>query len=167
MASPQALVSALADPERLLLFARICTTPAGLPAADDRDLAKLAKRLIAVGLVTFSGDRYHAVPEAFPEALAKAPVDPLETLFNHGRLVTIPRPGKLRQALLTRLAGKFEPGRLYSEREVREKLAQVHDDHALLRRYLVDEGLLERTNDGSAYGRPSEARSDEFALLQT
>ncbi|GLY67283.1 hypothetical protein Atai01_39020 [Amycolatopsis taiwanensis] len=161
MASPQALVSALADPERLLLFARICTTPAGLPAADDPHLAKLAKRLIAAGLVTFSDDRYHVVPEAFREALAKTPVDPLEALFRHGRLVAIPRPGKLRQALLTHLAGKFEPGRLYTECEVREKLAPVHDDHAALRRYLVDEGLLQRSKDGSTYGRPTEARSDD------
>lgn len=157
MASPEALVSALANPDRLLLFARICTAPEGLPA--DQAAAKLAKRLMSVGLVMLVEDRYQAVPEVFRDALAKTPVDPLEALFSHGRLVAIPRPGKLRQALLVQLAERFEPGRLYSEKDVRETLVPVHDDHAALRRYLVDEGLLERSNDGGTYGRPAEARS--------
>lgn len=160
MASPEALVSALADPERLLLFARICTGPDGLPADGDRRTAKLVKRLIATGMVALSEGRYRPVPEAFRDALAKPPSDPLETLFNRGRLVAIPRPGKLRQALLAKLAELFEPGRVYTERDVREKLAPIHDDHAALRRYLVDEGLLQRSNDGRAYGRPAESAID-------
>jgi hypothetical protein len=155
MASPEALVSALADPARLELFARICTAPGGLPA----DRAKLAKLLIDAGLVTVEEDHYRAVPEVFREALAKAPADPLDALFSRGRLVTIPHSGRRRQALLAHLAERFEPGRLYTEQDVREKLAMVHDDHATLRRYLVDEGLLQRSNDGGAYGRPSEARA--------
>ncbi|GLY40360.1 hypothetical protein Amsp01_063830 [Amycolatopsis sp. NBRC 101858] len=152
MASPEALVSALADPARLQLFARIC---AGLPV----DGAKLVKRLVDAGLVTVDGDTYRAVPEVFREALAKAPADPLDGLFRHGRLVTIPHSGRRRQLLLAHLAERFEPGRLYTEQDVREKLSMVHDDHATLRRYLVDEGLLQRSNDGGAYGRPSEARA--------
>ena len=159
MTSPEALVSALADPERLRLFARICTAPGGLPAAEDRPTAKLAQRLIAAGLVTLAGDRYHAVPEVFRDALVKTPADPLDALFSRGRLVSIPRPGKLRHALLAHLAERFEPGRLYTERDVREKLSAVHEDHAALRRFLVDEGLLQRSNDGGTYGRPAEARS--------
>ncbi|MEV6641714.1 DUF2087 domain-containing protein [Amycolatopsis sp. NPDC051371] len=152
MASPEALISALADPARLQLFARIC---AGLPA----DGAKLVKRLVDAGLVTADGDTYRVVPEVFREALAKAPADPLDGLFRHGRLVTIPHSGKRRQLLLAHLAERFEPGRLYTEQDVREKLSMVHDDHATLRRYLVDEGLLQRSSDGGAYGRPSEARA--------
>ncbi|MFD9893262.1 DUF2087 domain-containing protein [Amycolatopsis sp. NPDC059027] len=86
--------------------------------------------------------------------------DPLEALFRHGRLVTIPRRGKLRRALLVRLAEEFEPGVLYTEQDVRERLAPMHDDHAALRRHLVDEGLLQRSRDGGTYGRPAESRSD-------
>jgi hypothetical protein len=152
MASPEELISALADPARLQLFARIC---AGLPA----DNAKLVKRLVDAGLVTVDGDAYRVVPEVFREALAKAPADPLDGLFRHGRLVTIPHSGKRRRLLLAHLAERFEPGRLYTEQDVREKLSMVHDDHATLRRYLVDEGLLQRSSDGGAYGRPSEARA--------
>lgn len=157
MAAPEALVSALADPERLHLFARICAAPEGLPV--DGGTTKLAKRLLDAGLVTVDGERYRAVPAAFREALAKAPADPLDALFRRGRLVTIPHSGRRRQLLLAHLAERFEPGRLYTEQDVREKLSMVHDDHATLRRYLVDEGLLQRSNDGGAYGRPSEARA--------
>jgi hypothetical protein len=156
MASPEALVSALADPDRLQLFARISAAPDGLPV--EPAIAKPAKRLVDAGLVTEAGGRYRAVPEVFREALAKAPADPLDALFRHGRLVSIPHSGKRRQLLLETLAERFEPGRLYTEQDVREKLSMVHDDHATLRRYLVDDGLLQRSNDGGSYGRPSEAR---------
>jgi hypothetical protein len=151
MASPEALVSALADPARLRLFGRICAAPDGLSAAGDARTAKLARRLVATGLVSLAQDRYHAVPETFRDALAKPPADPVDGLFSHGRLVAIPRPGHLRQALLKRLAGEFEPGRRYTERNVRDRLAPIHDDHAALRRHLVDEGFLQRSDDGSAY----------------
>ncbi|WP_410611612.1 DUF2087 domain-containing protein [Amycolatopsis sp. lyj-109] len=157
MAAPEALVSALADEDRLQLFARICTAPDGLEASGAS--AKLAKRLVDVGLVAEAGGRYLAVPSVFRDALAKAPVDPLDALFRHGRLLSIPHSGNRRQLLLAYLVERFEPGRLYSERDVREKLSMVHDDHATLRRYLVDEGLLQRSNDGGTYGRPSEARA--------
>jgi hypothetical protein len=42
---------------------------------------------------------------------------------------------------LTDAATRFEPNR---EREVNAVLEEVHDDYVTLRRYLVDEGLLER-----------------------
>ncbi|WP_091616341.1 DUF2087 domain-containing protein [Amycolatopsis saalfeldensis] len=152
-ASPEALVSALADPARLRLFGRICAAPDGLAAAGDARTAKLARRLVSAGLVSLAEDRYRAVPEAFRDALAKPPADPVEGLFSRGRLVAIPRPGRLRQAVFARLAGEFTPGRRYTERNVRDKLAPIHDDHAALRRHLVDEGLLRRSDDGSAYWR--------------
>jgi hypothetical protein len=157
MASPEALVSALSDPDRLQLFARISAAPGGLPA--EPATAKLAKRLLDAGLVAVDDGRYRAVPEVFRDALAKAPVDPLDALFRHGRLVSIPHSGKRRQLLLAHLAERFEPGRLYTEQDVREKLSMVHDDHATLRRYLVDDGLLQRSKDGGTYGRPAEARA--------
>ena len=46
--------------------------------------------------------------------------------------------------VLDYLAGKFEPGRVYPERDVNFVLGMVHADYAALRRYLVDEGFLQR-----------------------
>lgn len=40
----------------------------------------------------------------------------------------------------------FEPGVRYTEKDVNTALRAFHDDHAALRRYLVDEGLLSREN---------------------
>ena len=49
-----------------------------------------------------------------------------------------------RLALLDHLAQRFKPGEQYDEAEVNRRLRAVHDDVAMLRRYLVDEGFLDR-----------------------
>ena len=49
------------------------------------------------------------------------------------------------------IAGGFAPGRDYSEDEVNRILQNLHSDHATLRRYLVDAGLLRR--DRGVYRR--------------
>ena len=38
-----------------------------------------------------------------------------------------------------------------TEREINERLAAIVDDVAAIRRYLVDEGLIERTRSGTEY----------------
>lgn len=68
-----------------------------------------------------------------------------------GRLVVMPsKRGKL-LLVLDHLAQEFEPGRTYAETEVNAILQGFHDDHAALRRYLVDEGMLAR--EGGVYWR--------------
>jgi hypothetical protein len=75
-------------------------------------------------------------------------------LFAGGRLIAIPRRTARREQVLAHLTERlFEYGRLYSEREVNEALLTVHEDCAALRRYLVDDGWLARSRDGSHYGR--------------
>lgn len=39
----------------------------------------------------------------------------------------------------------------YSEKEINEILKPIYEDYVMIRRYLVDLGLLNRTNDGSSY----------------
>ena len=58
-----------------------------------------------------------------------------------------------RLIVLSWLAERFEAGRRYPEREVNDLLARHHPDYAMLRRYLVDHGLLER--DHGIYWRPA------------
>ncbi|MFJ8618893.1 DUF2087 domain-containing protein [Streptomyces clavifer] len=75
-------------------------------------------------------------------------------LFSHGRLTAIPRKVARREQLLEHLADTlFEPGRVYTEREVNDALFTVHEDCSALRRYLVVAGLLVRPKDGSSYRR--------------
>jgi hypothetical protein len=53
------------------------------------------------------------------------------------------RQGK-RLVILRWLVERFEPGVSYPERQVNEILQQVDPDYAMLRRYLVDAGLMQR-----------------------
>ena len=73
--------------------------------------------------------------------------------FKDGRLQVIPRKQKAKDALLDALIDRFEFGRDYTEKEVNEVLAAVYDDYAILRRYLVDTGYLERDPYGRHYWR--------------
>ena len=68
----------------------------------------------------------------------------LQVFMRNGRLAKIPGRRAKRLLLLDCLSQAFEPGRRYSEAEVDAVLRALHDDHAALRRYLVDEGFLSR-----------------------
>lgn len=73
----------------------------------------------------------------------------LRPFVRDGRISAIPSKRSARLLLLDRVAQAFEPGRRYPELAVNEMLKALHDDHAALRRYLVDEDLLSRTPDGT------------------
>ena len=60
------------------------------------------------------------------------------------RLKEIPTQRKKQVVVLRRLAQEFEPGLHYTEREVNEILRRFHPDFATLRRYLVDNKLMDR-----------------------
>ncbi len=61
-----------------------------------------------------------------------------------GRITVMPARRNRRLALLDHLAQLFEPGQDFDETEVNRRLRGLHDDVAMLRRYLVDEGFLDR-----------------------
>ena len=61
-----------------------------------------------------------------------------------GRLLTIPVQRKKRLVVLRWLAEDFQPGRKYDEAEVNRIIERRHPDFAALRRYLVDEELMQR-----------------------
>ena len=68
----------------------------------------------------------------------------LAVFFRNGRLETMPAARDRRQAVLAHIASRFEPDRDYPEVEVNGILQDIHADHATLRRYLIDAGLLRR-----------------------
>jgi hypothetical protein len=68
----------------------------------------------------------------------------IEPYFRGGRLTLLPRRRPARMAVLDFLAGQFEPGRHYTELQVNETLARFHPDYCALRRYLVDEEIMDR-----------------------
>jgi len=70
--------------------------------------------------------------------------DRLRVFVRGGRIATIPARLARRRLLLDIVAQGFEPGVRYPEQVVSSFLAKLNDDHAALRRYLVDEGFLSR-----------------------
>ena len=64
-----------------------------------------------------------------------------------GRLHTIPTKHAKLLVLLDFLAQSFEPGLRYPEAQVNEILTEFHPDYAALRRYLVENGFLDRSDN--------------------
>lgn len=110
----------------------------------------------------------HAEPRVFAEAartvslphakpdLSDATPEQAAVLRNfmdgEGHMEALPVRSAKRRLVLEYVATRFEPKREYGEREVNAVLERLHDDYVTLRRYLVDEGLLER--EAGVYRRP-------------
>lgn len=76
----------------------------------------------------------------------------LRDFFEGAHLKEIPASLKKRIVILKWLARQFEERRLYTEREVNERLQQHHPDSATLRRELIGNRFLAREN--GLYWRP-------------
>ena len=63
-----------------------------------------------------------------------------------GSLTSIPTKIRKRLVVLDRLSQEFEPGERYDEAAVNNRLRAFHPDVAALRRYLVEEGFLDRAD---------------------
>ncbi|MCK9170691.1 MAG: DUF2087 domain-containing protein [Treponema sp.] len=80
--------------------------------------------------------------------------DILKSIKNAGGIITRwPKKKDEKEAVLKYMRSKFEPGKIYSEREVNEIINRWHSfgDYALVRREMYDHFLLERTPDGKKY----------------
>jgi hypothetical protein len=131
---------------------------------DRRTVLTAIGDLRGIGLVTAFDDRYSIDVDALRMAAKDAaevdvPMDPsigfgmtdderqvLARMFAGRTLIEIPIGRAKRQVLLQRLALEFDVGRHYTEREVNEILFVFHPDWSALRRYLVDEGFLDRAH---------------------
>jgi hypothetical protein len=65
-----------------------------------------------------------------------------------GRLISMPRKRANRLVVLRHIADAIEPDVDHDETAVNNRLRPFDDDVAMLRRYLVDEGLLDRRTPG-------------------
>jgi hypothetical protein len=92
-------------------------------------------------------------PDIDPEELGATPEQALilRGFLTGGRLTGLPTQKSKLAVVLDFAVQRFEPGRRYGEAEVNRVLNRLWDDHATLRRALVDEGLLERA--GGRYWR--------------
>lgn len=80
----------------------------------------------------------------------------LKNLFRQGPdgpLDVFPSKEKRKFIVAEHLANRFEIGKTYSEQEVNEILKRAHPDFATIRRFFVDNRLMERSDDGRVYKR--------------
>ncbi|MEF7564344.1 DUF2087 domain-containing protein [Bacillus infantis] len=68
-----------------------------------------------------------------------------------GGLVKFPPKEKQRLAVIREISKLLKAGIVYSEKELNSIIESIYEDYALIRRYLIEYGLLDRKADGSAY----------------
>ncbi|WP_046227574.1 DUF2087 domain-containing protein [Paenibacillus dauci] len=68
-----------------------------------------------------------------------------------GPLSEFPRREKRKIVIMRHLMQRFEPGTIYTEKQVNELLEQAYPDYVTLRRYLIEYGYMDRKEDGSEY----------------
>jgi hypothetical protein len=120
-------------------------------------VAKHVTQLVEAGLLTQVDAEHYALNirqlQQWKRELFARPAPPtpqssdeqiLANFVRGGKMVQYPAQPAKRLVVLRWLASQFEPGRAYPEREVNEMLVGHSEDHATLRRFLVDHGLLVR-----------------------
>jgi hypothetical protein len=170
---PRDLLALLAEPDRLKALAAVALGATTLDAVaeraglEPRAAARALNRLVAGGLLEGApGSRYDVRVDVLQAVARRPPPDRAEggqvasdvvgRFLRGDRHVAIPASRRKRLAVLDHLAGLFEPGRRYPEREVNEILRAWHPDYAMLRRYLVDEGFLDRADAPAPSGKRSD-----------
>ena len=79
----------------------------------------------------------------------------IDAFLRDGRIISIPRCGPDRHAVLEWVVADFDTGTQYSEKMVNLVLGKRYADTAALRRALVDDSWLAR--DHGVYWRPEPA----------
>lgn len=147
----RAIIAALRDDDVRAVLAETASPPR-TPRARERAL----DRLTALGLVVRGGDgiRFDDAPLRALLVAPPRPRGPERFLDHDGRIDRYPSQQGERVALLRLVTERaFSPGVVMSERDVNERLEPYapSGDVAVLRRHLVDHGLLVRTPSGSEY----------------
>jgi hypothetical protein len=163
-----ALAGLLADGDRRSVFAALVLGSSTLDdvmratGLDAKSAGRSLAKFVESGLVERGDDGAHLLlAQAFSLA-ARAAAPPPETshdlsdegdpesakvlraFVRGGRLTSIPTARNKRLVVLDVLSQEFEPGQHYTEQMVNLMLGKWHADTAALRRYLVDEGFLDR-----------------------
>jgi RimJ/RimL family protein N-acetyltransferase len=123
----------------------------------DGSLDTEALREVARSLSDGSGGKGQPVEGPWTEEEARV----LGRFFAEGRLVEIPSTAKKRTLVVEKIVLEFEPGRRYSEREVNLAIQLIHDDYASIRRYMIDEGFMDRA-DGAYWRTGGRYSPPEF-----
>jgi hypothetical protein len=159
------VMAALANDDARAAYAQIVLGVEVLSDANDQRRKRAVAALIDSGLVerNAAGD-FEAYGSIFRDLLTQQPRRQAQTGLDRfmrlGRIERYPANVAERRELLAWIVSEaIKPGETLTERQVNERLLSYTDDVVLLRRYLVDFGLLSRTPSGSSYSLPEEERA--------
>lgn len=153
----RAVMAALANQTTLRVFAQIVLGATPDEATDSLSPSRRAHVLGSLQKAGLLDGNLGLAHNRFADVLATATPTPRPTgvdryLDRDGRVMSYPSRAADLAELLGLLADRaFVRGEVLDEREVNDRLAVYTEDVALLRRHLVDHGILERTRSGSAY----------------
>jgi hypothetical protein len=159
------VVAALANNDARTAYAQIvlgARLPDVVADLNDQRRNRAITALLESGLVErdaaneleASGTIFHDLLTQQPRRQAQTGLDRFMRL---GRIERYPANMAERRELLAWIAKEaIEPDENLTEKQVNERLLGYTDDVVMLRRYMIDFGLLERTASGSSYSRPKD-----------
>lgn len=162
------VIAALVNPDSRTVFARMCLGELPEPVLSTlppKTAAIVAQMLMRAGLLHNTETGLAFDPTSLRTLLARdsnAARDVSRYLAHDGHILSYPANKLERGELLRHVAERtFEHDRAYTESAVNEALKPYQDDVVVLRRYLVDYGILDRTPDGAEYHltTPSETNA--------
>ncbi|WP_258073851.1 DUF2087 domain-containing protein [Arthrobacter sp. Y81] len=159
------VMAALANHDARTAYAQIvlgAKLPEEISELNDQRRNRAVAALLESGLVERNAASELAAPETiFRDLLTQQPRRQAQTgvarFMRLGRIERYPANMAERRELLAWIVSEaIEPGERLTEKRVNERLLSYTDDVVMLRRYMIDFGLLERTPSGSSYSRPEE-----------
>lgn len=83
--------------------------------------------------------------------------DKLKTIAKYfdetGRLLLLPSKQKKKIIVLSEIVKNFKEDTTYTEKEINRILQRITEDYVHVRRYFIEYGFFDRSNDGSQYWR--------------
>ncbi len=153
------VIAALANHDTRTAYAHIvlgAKLPEEISGLNDQRRNRAIAVLLESGLVERNAASELTAPEAiFRDLLTQQPRRQAQTglarFMRLGRIERYPANMAERRQLLAWIVSEaIDPGEHLSEKRVNERLLSYTDDVVMLRRYMIDFGLLERTPSGSS-----------------
>lgn len=82
----------------------------------------------------------------------------INTFFKNGKLLKLPSQHKKRWIILEEIASHFDEKKIYEEQEVDEIIARIFDDYCTIRRYFIEEKIMNRTSGKYKLLKPDNAK---------
>ncbi|GAB3129980.1 DUF2087 domain-containing protein [Glaciibacter psychrotolerans] len=157
------IVAMLANPDLRTAYAEVILAEHAATPLTDAQRATALVKLERSGILIRNDEGDLAVDSESLRVLLAEPADrPSREGFRRflradGRIDRFPATRDERLAFLEWLTAQaFVPGEVLVEKQVNQRLSSLSDDVALVRRSLIDHGLLERAPDGGSYWLPAK-----------